>query len=113
MVGALRHLYARRMPRAISNDGIGRFLVTTATGSQYVVGLDDRTISRKMAATAPLVEFLDTGFARLRRDGDELELLLLESCKVGVSAVFWIQVRDDHIPTFRTTSPVVGIEPLG
>lgn len=87
-------------------------MVTTATGSQYVVNLDDRTIARKMAATAPLVDFLDAGFSQLRRDGEELELLMLESCEIGSSAVFWIQVRDDHLPTVRTTSPVVGIEPL-
>lgn len=100
------------MPRAISNDGTGRFLVTTATGSQYVVDLDDRTISRKMAATAPSVDFLDAGFSQLRRDGEALELLMLESCAVGGPALFWVQVRHDQIPTFRTTSPVVRIEPL-
>lgn len=27
-----------------------------------------------------------------------------ESCEVGVPDVLWIRVRDDHIPTFRTTS---------
>lgn len=101
------------MPRAIANDSTGRFLVTTATGSQYVVNLDDRTISRKMAATAPLVDFLDAGFSQLRRDGEALELLMLESCEVGGPVLFWIQVRNDRIPTFRMTSPVVGIEPLG
>ncbi|MEN8582152.1 hypothetical protein ABFP37_05495 [Burkholderia sp. RS01] len=100
------------MPRSISNDSTGRFLITTATGSQYVVNLDDRTISRTMAATPPLVDFLDAGFSQLRRDGEALQLLMLESCEVGSSAVFWIQVRDDHIPTFRRTSPVVCIEPL-
>jgi hypothetical protein len=66
-----------------------------------------------MAATAPLVDFLDAGFSRLRRDSQELELLMLESCEVGIPAHFWIQVREDLIPTFRSTSPVVRIEPLG
>jgi hypothetical protein len=100
------------MPRAISNDDVGRFLVTTATGSQYVVDLDARTILRTMAATAPLVDFLDAAFSQLRRDGEPLELLMLESCKVGSPGRVWVQVRDDHIPTFRATSPVVRIEPL-
>lgn len=81
-------------------------------GSQDVVNLEYRTISRKMAATAPLVDFLDAGFSKLRRDGEALELLMLEFCEVGSSALFWIQVRNDHIPTSRTTSPVVRIEPL-
>jgi hypothetical protein len=100
------------MPRAISNDSTGRFLVTTATGGHYVVNLDDRTVSRKMVATAPLVDFLDAGFSQLRRDEEALQLLMLESCEVGVPALLWIQVRNDHIPTLRTTSPVVRIEPL-
>lgn len=100
------------MPRSISNDGTGRFLVTTATGSEYVVNLDDRTISRKMAATAPLVDFLDAGLSKLRHEGEALELLMLEFCAVRSSALFWIQVRNDHIPTSRTTSPLVRIEPL-
>lgn len=100
------------MPRSISNDSTGRFQVTTATGSEYVVNTDDRTASRKMAATAPLVDFLDAGFSQFRRDKELFELLKLESCEVGGSALFWIQVRNDHIPTLRTTSPVVSIEPL-
>jgi hypothetical protein len=65
-----------------------------------------------MAATAPIVEYLDAGFSQLRRDGETLELLMLESCKVGASARYWIQVRDDHIPTLRMTSPVVRIDSL-
>lgn len=76
------------------------------------MNLDDRTITRKMAATAPLLDFLDAGFSQLRRDGEALELLMLESCEVGGPARFWIQVRNDHIPTFRMTTPVVGMEPL-
>lgn len=70
-----------------------------------MVDLDGRTISRKMAATAPLVDFLDAGFSRLRRDGEELELLMLECCEVGAPAVFWIQVRDDHVNGVLCTSP--------
>lgn len=63
-----------------------------------------------MAASPPIVDYLEAGFSQLRRDGETLELLILESCTVGTSARYWIQVRDDHIPTLRTTSPVVRIE---
>ena len=77
-----------------------------------MVDLDNRTILRTMAATAPLVDFLGAGFSQLRRDGEPLELLMLECCKVGAPAFFWVQVRNDHIPTFRATSPVVRIQPL-
>jgi hypothetical protein len=98
--------------RQLSNDNAGRYLVTTATGSHYLLDLKARTVKRQMAASAPLVDFLDTGFSQLRRHGEALELLLLESCAVGASARYWIQVRDDHIPTLRTTSPVVRIDAL-
>lgn len=89
-----------------------RYLVTTATGSQYELDLTARTIRRKVAAAAPLVDSLDGGFSQLRRDGETLELLMLVSCAVGTSATLWLQVRDDHIPTLRTTSPVVRIDAL-
>lgn len=100
------------MTQELSNGDAGRYLVTTATGSHYVLDLTARTVTRQMAATAPLVDYLDAGFSQLRRDGESLELLLLESCVVGASARYWIQVRDDHIPTLRMTSPVVRIDPL-
>jgi hypothetical protein len=62
--------------------------------------------------SASLVDFLDPGFSKLRRDGEALELLMLEFCEIGSTALFWIQVRDGHILTSRTTSPVGRIEPL-
>src|SRR5687768_7607571 len=100
------------MRQQLSNDDSGRYLVTTATGSQYVLDLDARTVNRTMAATPPLVDFLEVGFTQLRRDGETVELLLLETCEIGASARYWLQIRDDHIPTLRETSPVVRIEDL-
>lgn len=61
-----------------------------------------------MAAVSPREDFLSVEPSELRRDGEKLELLRLEVCRVGASARFWIQVRDP-IPTLRTTSPVVCI----
>lgn len=100
------------MKQELRNDEAGCYLVTTATGSQYVLDLTARTVMRHMAATAPIIDYLEAGFSQLRRDGETLELLMLESCAVGASAHYWIQVRDDHIPTLRTTSPVVRIQAL-
>jgi hypothetical protein len=100
------------MTRELRNDDVGRYLLTTATGSQYVLDLTARTVSRRMAATPPLVEYLDAGFSQLRRDGETLELLMLESCAVGESARYWIQVRADHVVSLRTTSPVVRIDTI-
>lgn len=96
----------------LRNNDAGRYLVTTATGSQYVLDLSARTLKRQMAATAPVVDYLDAGFSQLRRDGERIELLMLEVCAVGASARYWVQVRDDHVPTLRTTSPVVRIDAL-
>lgn len=79
---------------------------------QDVLDLTARTVARRMAATAPAVDYLDAGISQLRRDGESLELLMLEMCAVGASARCWIQVRDDHIVTLRTTSPVVRIVAL-
>ncbi|GGI00148.1 hypothetical protein ACFFGR_13895 [Arthrobacter liuii] len=100
------------MLQELRNDDEGRYVVTTATGSQYELDLTARTVKRIMAATAPVIEYLDVGFAQLRRDGEPLELLMLESCSVGARARYWIQVRDDHIVTLRQTSPVVRIAAL-
>lgn len=100
------------MRQELRNDDEGRYLVTTATGSQYELDLTARTVRRRMAATPPIIDFLEVGFSQLRRDGETVELLMLESCIVGASARYWLQIRADHIPTFRMTSPVMRIEPM-
>lgn len=100
------------MRQELRNEDEGRYMVTTATGSQSELDLTARTVKRQMAATPPIIDFLDAGFSRLRRDGETLELLMLESCAVGSSARYWLQIRNDHVATIRTTSPVVRIEPL-
>jgi hypothetical protein len=96
----------------LRNNDIGRFALYTATGSEYLLDLDKRTLTRTIHKVAPLVDFLDAGFSVLRRDGETLPMLLLERLKVGYPASFFLQIRDDHVPTSRTTSPVVRIVPL-
>jgi hypothetical protein len=100
------------MGQELRNNDEGRYVVTTATGSQYELDLTTRTVRRQVAATPPIVDFLDAGFSQLRRDGETVELLILEACAVGASARYWVQIRTDHIPTLRMTSPVVRIEPV-
>lgn len=41
----------------LSNDDVGLFAVQTATGSEYILDLDKRTLTRKMAAVPPLVAY--------------------------------------------------------
>ncbi|MCD4849701.1 hypothetical protein LN996_02625 [Arthrobacter sp. AK01] len=100
------------MTQELSNDDLGRFLISTATGSQYVLDLTGRTMERHGSVNAPIPEFQVVELTQLRRDGDVLDLLMVVSCIVGESAQFWIQIREDHVPTLRTTSPVVSIEAL-
>jgi hypothetical protein len=100
------------MKQKLSNDDKGQYLVTTATGSQYLLDMKARTVHRTMAATAPLNDFLAAGFSKLRRDGETLDLHVIEHCVVGESARYYIQVREDHIVTLRMTSPVVRTDEL-
>ena len=46
----------------LSNDYQGTYLVTTATGSRYMIDLTARTMRRQMAATAPRLDYLPAGF---------------------------------------------------
>ncbi|MGV0109024.1 hypothetical protein [Arthrobacter sp. CP30] len=100
------------MKRELSNTDQGAYLVTTATGSRYRTDLTSRTMSRQMGATAPRLDYLPAGFAELRRDGEAVDLLMVEHCLMGESGLFWLQIRGDHITTLRTTSPIVQIEEL-
>lgn len=100
------------MVKKLRNDDAGRYCVATATGSHYLLDLTARTLTRYTAETAAVQDCLGACSSRLRRDGEALELLMLESCAVGASARYWIQVRDDHLVTLRTTSPVVRIDAL-
>lgn len=100
------------MRQELHNDDKGLYLVTTATGSRYELDMTARTVKRQMAATAPIPDFLEAGFSQLRRDGETVELLMLETCAVGASARYYLQIRVDGVPTLRMTSPIVRIEPV-
>lgn len=102
----------KSMTRELRNEDKGRYFVTTATGSQYELDLTARTVRRQIAATPPIIDFLEAGFSQLRRDGESVELLKLNSCAVGASARYWLQNRNDHTPTLRMTSPGMRIKPL-
>lgn len=102
------------MLQKIFTDSTGRYSERTSTGTEHVITMQgNRRIARKRAVEAPASEFLHAETSELRRDGGELELLMLVTCRLGSPALFWIQMRDDRrIRTVRTTSPVVEILPL-
>ena len=100
------------MRQELCNADEGRYLVTTSTGSKYEVDLTARTVRRHMAATPPVVDFLEARYSQLSRDGETVELTMLETCALSACAHYWLQVTGDHISTLRTTSPVMRIEPV-
>ena len=83
---------------SIDDAAEGAWLVATETGSTYVVDLDARTVQRTGTADS------------LRRDGEQLKLHQVASCRVGTSAEFLIEVTPG-IFTLRTTSHVLSIRP--
>ena len=89
---------------ALTDDDHGRFLVTTASGSRYWLDLDARFLRRVTGSVLP--ETL-----RLRRDGDDVDLLEIVTCSRGDPMVVLINL---HVPgvwlTTRETTTVVCIE---
>ncbi|HEY8701126.1 MAG TPA: hypothetical protein VIM08_09245 [Arthrobacter sp.] len=100
------------MRRKHRNDDEGRYVVATATESQYELDLTARTLKRQMAAAPPIFDFLDACFSRLRRDEETIELPTLGCCAVGASIRYYLQTRDDRVLTLSMTSSVVRIGPM-
>lgn len=84
---------------SIDDGATGRWQITTETGSTYVVDLDARVITRVPELRA------------LRRDYEPLLLHRVLAARVGDTACFLVQVRDD-VPILRLTSTIVQITEL-
>jgi hypothetical protein len=76
----------------------GRWMVTTESGSQHVVDLDARTITRVTQANG------------LRKDGDAVPLIELLHCIVGETGIWVLDIRADGVETVRRTTLVKSIE---
>jgi hypothetical protein len=92
----------RNMILELRNDDVVCYAVNTATGSEYLLDLDRRTLTRTMASVQPLLDFIDVGFSRLRRDGETLPVSFLERLKVGYSASFFLLIRAVTVPSSRS-----------
>lgn len=94
------------MHTELDNDDKGRWVVTTQTARHYV-NLDARVVTR-----VPLDDPVrDWEVAVLRHDEKTLPLIVLDHCRVGDPAVFFINVLQDGVTfTNRMTTPVVSIE---
>lgn len=89
----------------------GRWRVGTASGTLYVFDLSHgaRTMTR-----LPEHEDAYGGFGRipaagLRRDGEALRLLSIYRLQLGHPGALLVDLREDGIPTFRGTTPVISI----
>lgn len=83
---------------SIDDTTDGRWQITTETGTTYLLDLDHRRLARMPIHT------------QLRRDHETLRLHAIVTCRIGTSAAFLVQVRDDTVPTIWLTTHVVSIE---
>lgn len=91
---------------SVTDTGAGRYLVTTVTGSRYLLDLDARTMRRSPS------EIFRAAHA-LRRDDEDVQILELIQCTVGkpMRLRFNLAVPNVYMTT-RITSTVLTIKEL-
>ncbi|KGJ79914.1 hypothetical protein GY21_03245 [Cryobacterium roopkundense] len=91
---------------SLNSENTGRYLVTTGSGSVYLIDLDRSVMSR-----VPAMDM--TADRSLRRDGQPVDIISLVQCSVGRPMNLII---DLHVPgvmrTTRRTTEVRAIEPF-
>lgn len=90
--------------------GMARLRVTTESGTTYVLDL-----GRQVATRLPASLDVSGPHARssvLRRDGDEVRLLIPPAVTVGAPMVLWLDIARDGTPSLRVTTPVVDVSPV-
>ncbi|MDY7528151.1 MULTISPECIES: hypothetical protein [unclassified Cryobacterium] len=95
------------MLTSLSDGSTGRYLVATASGSLYRLDLDRRVMSR-------VPEFgVESRLHRLRRDGEDVDLLELVQCEVGKRMILRINLAAPGVwMTTRASTEVKRIENL-
>ncbi len=99
--------------RTLTDLDIGRWRVTTGSGSPHVFDL--RTDGTSTVARLPrqVSQISDRDLiADLRRDGDTLPLVGIRNLTVGEDGIFYLRVRTDGVVTLRHTTTVISIKPL-
>jgi hypothetical protein len=95
---------------AVTDLDYGRYLVITASASEYVLDVGPHSSSPTRSfqwQTAREWEAIP-----LRRDGEMVALLGILQLQLGRPAVFRIDIRGDGIETTRTTTSVCVIRRL-
>jgi hypothetical protein len=106
----------------VSDSARGRWLVTTESGSTYLIDLDAMTQTRApnpetvaaWVGTGPVAEDPSRDLLytpRLRRDHEPVPLLALDPIEVGLPMEMWLDLRGDGVTTFRATTRVTRIQP--
>lgn len=85
----------------------GRYLVTTISGSRYLIDLDGSTLKRLPA--------FDLALDRsLRRDGQDIHIVAIKDCTVGREMQLIVDLRLPGVfATKRRSTEVRRIEALG
>jgi len=90
---------------SVDDEATGRFLVTTASGSGYLLDLDRRTLSRITRPGHPNHP--------LRRDGETIYLVEIVRCELGKPMLLLIDLELPGIViTSRISTTVVRIDAL-
>lgn len=97
-------------PNQLEDDTGGSYTVRTASGSAYIIHLDEpRYIVRLPEESLPEAEYVDDRVARLRLDNSKIDLVKIDSLVVGEPGRLWLNIRHDGVLTYRTTTPVITI----
>lgn len=89
---------------SLTDDARGHYLVTTESGSRYWLDLDARLLRRVTGPT-----FTET--LRLRRDGDDVDLIEIVTCALGEPKVVVINLNVPGVWfTTRETTTVLSIK---
>lgn len=96
-------------------DCMGRWLMRTASGSSYLLDLDEKTAQRIQGSTNADPERAFHFSQPLRRDGDALPLVAMEPVRLRESAFLLLSQVDDYegyVNTTRMTTPVTSVEEM-
>ena len=87
---------------SLTDDAAGRWLITTMTGTRYLIDLDQRWVCRMPSAGVE---------NSMRRDFHDVNLLRLMRCHVAGPLVLLVDLRlPGAMMTKRSSSPVRLIE---
>lgn len=90
----------------LMDESRGAYLVRT-TASRYLISLDLNIVRRHPNAGPP------TDVAALRRDHEQLDLLAIYECTVGMEMELMVDLHIPDVPfTLRRSMPVVSIQRL-